>query len=83
MSKRKEVFDMARTKSPAVDQILEGITILKQAHQSWPEGVGHPLIAEVLRKAEDDLKEELYQAESGSKGSPPGEGSRRTISKKE
>jgi len=80
---KKGGFEMARARSTTVEQILKEIEILKKAHQSWPEGVAHPLIAEGLKKAEDDLKEELYQAESGSKGSPPVEGSRRTISKKE
>jgi hypothetical protein len=72
---------MARTKSTSVDQILKGISLLKEANQSWPEGASHPLISEVLRKAESQFQEELYQALSGSKANSPGEGTRR--SKKE
>ncbi len=59
---------MARTKSTSVDQIVKGISILRGAHQAWPEGATHPLIADVLRKAEADFQEELYQALSGDKG---------------
>ena len=58
---------MARTKSTTVDQIVKAISILREAHQSWPDGSSHPLIAEVLRKAEANFQEELYQALSGSK----------------
>jgi len=72
---------MARARSTTVEQILKEIEILKKAHQSWPEGVAHPLIAEGLKKAEEDFKEELYQEEK--KRNTPGEGTRRSNSKKE
>ena len=74
---------MARTKSTSVEQIVKGISILRGVHQSWPEGSSHSLIAEVLRRAEADFQEELYQALSGAQGTTPAEGSRRVGPKKE
>jgi hypothetical protein len=72
---KKGGFEMSKTKSTKVKQLMDGIEILKKAHQSWPEGAAHPLIAEALKKAEADFKEEWYQEER--KKDIPGEGTKR------
>ena len=65
---------MARTKSTKFNQIMDGIEILQKTHESWAVGAAHPLIADVLKKAEADFKEALYQEE---RKNMPGQGTRR------
>jgi hypothetical protein len=59
---------MGKTRSKAVDQISEAISLLQNASRTWPEGSSHPLIKEILHNAEVRFLKEFYEV-SNVKGS--------------
>lgn len=79
----KGVLEMGKTRTKAADQISEAISLLKRVSQAWPEGFSHPLIREVLKKAELEFLHEFYEVSTGRSCKKSVEAGKKTSPKKE
>jgi hypothetical protein len=58
---------MSREKSNRLHEIVEAISLLKNAESAWPAGWSHPLLKEVLQRTEKELQEDLFEIMSQKK----------------
>jgi hypothetical protein len=60
---------MPKERSNHLDEIVEAISLLKNAESAWPEGFSNPLLKEVLQITERELKEKLFNIVNKKKDS--------------
>ncbi len=59
---------MPNEKSLHLTQVVEAISLVKNAEKDWPGGCANGILREVLTQTEKDLQEELFKIMSEKKG---------------
>jgi hypothetical protein len=67
----------------SMQQLIEAISLVKNAEHDWPKGMSNPFVRECVQKAEADLKELMYEVGVEMKGKKSAESSKKAGQTKE